>query len=88
MEYFPGDQARQEYFAEDFEGMVGLPDLPRSNPLTLRQVSQKVLNIFSRSFLHTLVRQEAGKGLGPPHIEWRPVRVHPVFLRAGPESFP
>lgn len=88
MRYVHGSVAGQKRFVENGQSMFRLPDLPVSNALTLRQICQKGLNIFSRSVPQMLFRQETGKSLCPSHIKGRTVLTYPIFLRAGPEGFP
>ena len=86
--HFVGSVAGQKCFIENSQGMLRLPDLPVSNTLTLREISQECLDVFSRSGSQMLFREETGKRLRPSHLKGRTIRTYPVLLRAGPEDVP
>jgi hypothetical protein len=58
------------------------------NALPLAQMSEKGLDIRSRSILQTLLRQETDRGLRPSNIEWRTIGAYPVLLYTNTVCFP
>jgi hypothetical protein len=75
---------RQEYFIQYPQRMFGLPDLPVRDARPFPQVSQKGFNILSGPIFQRFVLKKTIEILGPPHIEGRTVRSHPILLRAPP----
>ena len=61
---------------------LAYPNSSRTNAPAFPQVSQKGFNILFGPIFQRFVLEKTIEILGPPHIEGRTVRSHPILLRS------